>query len=221
MNPTVKNIIVSVIAVLMTATTLSQVSVSTGPVTDLGILLQSNTSFVDPVYNEFRGKFQKSFVAGGLEWSKVDNFTSFDLNTPLSVTVIDVNYTERIPYDIGVRSGTSTTMLWNNLSNKSVFPTSTVTLSSTVTNTYVSFFSLFQDTTRTYQSDTGGWAFYNVTGTDMYLGFAEVGLRGRADFNDSVLLFQAAVPEPETYAMWLGALTLGLVTFRRLRQRTV
>ncbi len=221
MNPMVKNIIVSVIAVLMTATALSQVIVSTGPTTNLGILLQSDTSFVNSVYNEWYGRFQQSFIAGGETWTKVANFASFDLNTPLSVTLVDVNYNSWTSYDIGVRSGTSTTMIWNNLNNNSVFPTSTATLSSTGTNTYVSFFSLFQGTDRTYQNKTDGWAFYNVTGTDTYLGFAEVGRSWIGDFNDSVLLFQYTVPEPETYAMWLGVLTLGFVSFRRRRQRTV
>lgn len=219
MNLLAKKIIISVITVFMTASAMAQVSQTTIPTTTLGALLQSNTSFVDSVYNEWTDRFQKSFVAGGETWTKVKNFSSFDLNTPLNVTTIDVNYTEQIPYGLGVRSGTSSTMIWNNVNNSSVFPTNTVTMSSTVANTSVSFFSLYQGTTRTYQTDRDGWAFYNVSGTNTYLGFAEVGLHSGVDFNDGVFLFQSAVPEPETYAMWLGVLTLIVVGFRRYQNR--
>ena len=217
MNLIVKKIILALLAITTATAAFSQVSLATEPTTALAATLQSNTTFVDSVYRESNGTFKSSFTAAGLDWNKVNNFTAFNLNTPLSATLIDVNYTERIPYDVGIKYGSTTSLLWTDLNNSRSFSTQTVTLSSTLINTNVSFFSLFQDTTKTYQNDREGWAFYNVTGTNTYLGFAEVGLRTGVDYNDSVILFQAAVPEPETYAMLLGVMTIGLVTIRRYR----
>ena len=229
MNLIAKKIIASLLVVTLASIAFSQVSLTTIPTTSLGSILQSNTSFVDSVYRESNGTFQPSFTAGGLTWTKVGkNFSSFNLNTPLDVTVIDVNYTEQIPYDIGVTYGTKTLKLWNNLNNSNGFSTNTITLSSTSPTTNVSFFSQthraywfsFVDDVQTYQSDKDGWAFYNVAGTNTYLGFAEVGLHSGVDYNDGVFLIQTAVPEPSTYAALLGMMTLGIVAIRRYRQRS-
>lgn len=221
MTPIVKKIILSAFVIAMASVTFSQVNVTVTPTTSLGSILQSNTSFVNTVYNEWTGNFRKSFSAGGETWTRISNFKSFDLNTPLNVTTIDVKCW--IPYDIGVTYGTKTLPLLNNLDNCTGFPTNTITMSSTSTGTTVSFFSqtnwhLFTDTT--YQSDAVGWAFYNITGTDAYLGFVEVGPRFGADYNDGVFLIQTTVPEPSTYAALLGMLTLGVVAIRRARRRS-
>ena len=200
---------------------MAAVDVSSVSTTDLGSYLQSNTSFINPVYNEYTHNFVNSFDVAGYTWSKVSNFTSFDVSVPgISVTLIDINYTESIPFDIGFKNGKRTTEVWSNLNNRSVFDTNTFNLSTTSNKSSVSFYSVYHDSTKTYQSDQSGWAFYNIAGTSTFLAFIEAGSYSGVDYNDGVLLMQA-VPEPATYALWLGLGTIAIVLYRARRQKSI
>lgn len=200
----------------------AQVGVSYGTTTSLGSYLQSNTSFVDGVYNErtwsWPATFDPTFTVGGLTFTKVSNFQTFSVGSPtLAVTLISVGYTEQVPYDIGFRVGSTNTNIFSDLNNANKpFDTRTTFLTSpTSTPMSISMYTMYQDVTRVSQGTSAGWAFYNVIGTSTYLAFTEVGVSSGIDFNDGVVLFEAAIPEPSTYGLLLGIGTMAIVLYRR------
>lgn len=213
-----------------------QVALSFGQTSVLQQNIQSDTSFINSTYNKGAGTFASTFTTAGLKFDLVANPTTFQLNasTPMSVTLVSANYASSNVYNIGYSISTSANLcdgsttvgstnptMWNGISN-SHMPwlgnSGTLSIVNGTPSVSVSFFSSVQGST-SYQSNTLGWTFYNVSGTNMYMAFMEVGPDPTGiDFNDGVLLLQGgqAIPEPKTYALCLGLLTLGLVGYRRV-----
>lgn len=217
--------LLGIACLIATSTVSAQSALTYGPTTDLGLSLQTDTSFIDGVYNETTHRFAKSFVADGIKFSRVSTVNNFTLTSTsgLLVTNIDVNYTEAVPFSICYKVANQTSTLWSDLNNANApFDSGTAIFSSVSGNTSISFGSRVDNVT-TYQSNPLGWVFYNVGGTSTYLAFAEVGIDSGIDYNDVVLLFEtgSVVPEPATYAMLLGACTLIFVVYRKVTKKSI
>lgn len=227
------------VSVLLSTTFLSaQVGLSFGPVSTLQRKIQSDTLFIESTYNKGAGTFASTFTTSGLKFDLVmDNPQAFQINaaTPLSVTLVSANYASPSRYNIGYTVSTSNVQceggsvssvnstMWNGINN-SQMPwlgnSGTLFSPNNASNISVAFFTSIQHSNiNVTQENSLGWVFYKVAGTGTYMAFMEVGpdMRG-LDFNDGVLLIEngQAIPEPKTYALCLGLLTIGLIGYRRV-----
>ena len=230
-----------IISCLFLATWASaQVGLSFGPVSTLQRTIQSDTSFIDSTYNKGAGTFASTFTTSGLKFDLVvDNPTAFQINPsiPLSVTLITANYASQSKYNIGytistantntqcgtVSVGSTNTTMWNGINNSQmpwIGNSGTLFSPNHEPNLSISLFTTIQNSkVNISQANSNGWVFYNVGGTGTYMAFLEVGPDARGlDFNDGVLLIEngQVIPEPDTYALYLGVLTLCLIVYRKL-----